>query len=248
MNNAPRLNDAHPTPCCKICGGETFVSFALPASKKTGHPIPDLPDDCPYFECRSCHFCFSTHLDNQSHTDIYGEDYWANQDPDWYGRVSETMRLVMFANSLARRAPDTMDVLDFGCGIGGFVDICRRSLQINAWGTDIIPPKVGGDFFLPQVDRRFDIIVSCEVIEHLPDPRASFESMRSWLKPGGAIAFQTAQYDPNGEKRDWWYVGPDNGHISLYARETFDFMYGALGGKHRALWRDYPGVQAWLFN
>ena len=47
--------------------------------------------------------------------------------------------------------------------------------------------------------------------------------------------------------RDWWYVGPDNGHISLYSREAFDYAFKELGGKERLMWRGYPGVQAWQF-
>lgn len=235
------------TPQCKICGGRTFTAFSLPVSKKTGHPIPNLPDDCPYFQCESCNFCFSTHLDNADHTVIYDENYWNNQDPDWFGRVGETLRLVLLANKLLNKIPYELEVLDFGCGIGGFVDLGRRSLQLDTWGTDIIPPKVGKEYFLPVVNRKFDIITSCEVIEHIPNPREVFTQIKSWLKPGGVFAFQTAQYDPNGEKRDWWYVGPDNGHISLYSREAFDVLYRDMGARERLLWRNYPGVQAWRF-
>lgn len=237
-----------PTPACKICGAPTIVKFALPVTKKTGHAIPELPDDCPYFECVRCKFLFSTHLDAADHTEVYGDDYWNNQDPDWYGRVSETLRLVLLANSLLRRAPYELEILDFGCGIGAFLDMAARSLQLEAWGTDIIPPKVGKERFLPQVDRKFDLIVSCEVIEHLPRPKETFRQLRSWLKPGGAIAFQTAYYDPIACGRDWWYVGPDNGHISLYSPATFDHLFADLGGARRTMWRGYAGLQAWVFD
>jgi SAM-dependent methyltransferase len=159
-----------------------------------------------------------------------------------------TLRLVLLANSLVQRAPDTLDVLDYGCGIGETIEYGRRNLQLNVWGTDIISPKVGKEFFLSTVDRKFDVIVSCEVIEHLPNPLETFHKVKSWLKPGGALAFQTAQYDPNGEKRNWWYVGPDNGHISLYARESFDKLFASLEGTQRVMWRNYPGVQAWRFD
>jgi SAM-dependent methyltransferase len=236
------------TPACKICGAPTVVAFSLPVAKKTGHPIPAAPDDCPYFECERCRFCFSTHLDAADHTEVYDEDYWNNQDPDWYGRVSETLRLVLLANSLLCRPPYELEILDFGCGIGGFVEMSRRSLQLDVWGTDIVPPKVGRERFLPVVDRQFDVIVTCEVLEHVPTPSATFRQLRSWLKPGGVLAFQTAEYDPNGEGRDWWYVGPDNGHISLYSRGALDHLYAELGGARRTAWRNYAGVQAWAFE
>jgi SAM-dependent methyltransferase len=235
------------TMACKICGAPSHETFRIPASKKTGHPIPDLPDDCPYYECSKCGFCFSTLLDSADHTTIYDESYWTGQDPDWYGRVSETLRLVLLANGLVQRPPDSLEILDFGCGMGTFVETCRRNLQLDAWGTDIIKPKFGADYFLPNVNRKFDIIVACEVMEHIPTPSETFRAIRGMLKPGGAFAFQTAEYD-RVSGRNWWYVGPDNGHISLYSRGALDSLFKQLGGRTRAMWRDYPGVQAWQFE
>ncbi len=232
---------------CKVCGAPAPETFRVPASKKSGHPFPDLPDDCPYYECTRCGFCFSTHIDDADHTEVYDDDYWENQDPDWYGRVSETIRLVLLANRLLGKQPDELEVLDFGCGAGTFVETCRKSLQLKAWGTDINPPKFGKEFFLPKLDRKFDIITACEVIEHIPTPRETLRFIRDHLVPGGVFAFQTAEYDrANG--RNWWYVGPDNGHISLYSRGALDWLFKELGGTDRLLWRDYPGVQAWQFG
>jgi SAM-dependent methyltransferase len=235
------------TVLCKICGGAASETFRIPKSKKTGHPIPDLPDDCPYYLCSECGFCFSTLLDGADHTALYDPQYWEEQDPAWHGRVSETLRLVLLANQLVQRPPDRLAVLDFGCGMGTFVETCRRQLQIDAWGTDIIRPKFGADYFLSEVNRTFDIIVACEVIEHIPTPVQTFQAIRRMLKPGGAFAFQTAEYDRE-TGRDWWYVGPDNGHISLYSRGAFDHLFRQLGGHSRVMWRDYPGVQAWRFD
>jgi SAM-dependent methyltransferase len=232
---------------CKVCGAPSPEAFRIPKSKKTGHPIPNLPDDCTYYLCSECGFCFSTLLDTADHTKIYDESYWTDQDPDWYGRVSETLRLVLLANQLVQRPPDRLEILDFGCGMGTFVETCRKNFQLAAWGTDIVKPKFGADYFLPKVDRKFDIVVACEVMEHIPTPAETFRAIRGMLKPGGAFAFQTAEYD-RVTGRDWWYVGPDNGHISLYSRGALDSLFKQLGGSARSMWRDYPGVQAWQFD
>jgi Methyltransferase domain len=234
---------------CKLCGSKAEFKFGLPRNKEAGGPIPDEPDDCPYFQCTSCFFLFTDAIDTEDHTKLYDETYWNTQDPAWYGRVTETLRLVLLANELLRRPGADLEILDFGCGMGSFVESGNKSLNMKVWGTDIIQPKLGQEWFLPDLkERRFDLITACEVIEHLPDPRNTFAYIRSHLKSPGVFAFQTAYWDPEILGRDWWYLGPHNGHISLYSAKSFDYVFRAMKGADRRLWNNYPGVQAWIFK
>ena len=245
---SPLHGTASPTQTCKMCRGVAHLTFGLPHNKRAGAPIPNEPDDAWYYQCESCEFLFTPVRDTHDHTEIYDDTYWANQDPDWYGRVTETFRLVALANELLQLRLEDLEILDFGCGMGAFVDMGRRSLQVNVWGTDIIKPKVGTEYYLRDLgDRKFDVITCCEVVEHFPDPRTTFDYIRQHLKSPGIFAFQTAQWSP-ALGREWWYLGPHNGHISLYSRGALDFTFRDMGGKARRIYRDYPGVQAWLFE
>ncbi len=233
---------------CKICGTSAPVSFRIPSGKRAGHPIPDAPDDCTYFECPRCRFCFTDLLDGADPAGVYDAEYWAHQDPDWSGRVTETLRLVVMAASLLGGDPSRLRVLDFGCGMGAFVAAARDKLQLETWGTDIVEPSLGREHFLPSPRKSsFDVIVACEVLEHLVFPVDALERAIAWLRPGGALAFQTAHYDPAVCGRTWWYVGPANGHVSLFSREALDALYRRFKGRSRLLWNGYPGLQAWRF-
>jgi SAM-dependent methyltransferase len=232
---------------CKIWGGDAVEKFRLPHAKRTGHPIPDLPDDCPYYECSRCLFLFANLLDAADHTEIYNDAYWNHQDPVLQGRVTEGLRMVMLANQLLQMPPYEIEILDFGCGMGAFIETCRTQLGLKAWGTDIVTPKFGTDYFLRPVERQFDLVFCVEVLEHLPNPVETLTYIKSLVRPGGAFAFQTAQWDPPALGRDWWYLGPANGHISLYSREALDHLFARLGGTRRVMWNDYAGTQAWAF-
>ena len=241
----PAAEEMGPPPC-KICGAPTRFAFAVPMAKETGHPFPDAPDDCPYWTCQRCEFCFTTAKDQEDHNSIYDLNaYWG--DPKDPGRCEQPFRLVTLAAMVGKKKPWEADILDFGCGTGNFIATGRDALALKVWGTDINRPSFGTDHFLPQVDRKFDIIVSCEVVEHLPDPVGTFRMIRGWLKRGGVFAFQTAYYDPRHCDRDWWYIGPKNGHISLYSAKSLDYLFKQLRGSRREMWNRYPGVQAWRF-
>jgi len=155
---------------------------------------------------------------------------------------------VLLANTLINKPPWELKILDFGCGMGTFVSAAREQLQMQIWGTDIVMPKFGREWFLPRVPRQgFDIVVACEVVEHLPDPLTTLKEVRSYLSRGGVFAFQTAYYDPASCGRDWWYIGPANGHVSLYSAASFEIIADTLAAKERRMWNDYPGLQAWRF-
>lgn len=248
-----RRRSAQPTSpsevACKICGAPTRVAFSLPHSKLTGQPIPDSPDDCPYYECTGCEFLFCTQHDGVDHTELYSDEYWATHDADWTGRVTQTLRLVMLANHLLGKDPSSLRVLDYGCGMGGFVESARRDLQMQVFGTDLIEPKLGREWFVPQPGKAaYDLVVACEVIEHLEQPMEAFAAIARMLRRPGAFAFQTAYYDPAACGRDWWYLGPANGHISLHSARSLEIAAQRLGVAQRRTWGGYPGVQAWLFR
>jgi SAM-dependent methyltransferase len=91
-------------------------------------------------------------------------------------------------------------VLDYGCGAGQIVKLLRRA-QVDAWGCDVF--YEGGDSsrlipeelrpfirrmsnnVIPYEDSKFDVVVSNQVFEHVPDMAAALREIARVLKPGG---------------------------------------------------------------
>lgn len=91
-------------------------------------------------------------------------------------------------------------MLDYGCGAGQIVGMLRR-MGINAHGCDVF--YEGGDYspdipesLRPFIQRMegtripcdagsFDIVLSNQVFEHVPDMRAETAEIARVLKPGG---------------------------------------------------------------
>jgi ubiquinone/menaquinone biosynthesis C-methylase UbiE len=105
-------------------------------------------------------------------------------------------------------------VLEVACGRGGFVcDLQRRGARVigcdfsasalrlskeklqRANGGRPARGLVQGDAQgLPFADASFDIVVSCETIEHVPDPWMAMREMYRVARPGGRLYLTTPNY------------------------------------------------------
>jgi ubiquinone/menaquinone biosynthesis C-methylase UbiE len=138
----------------------------------------------------------------------------------WHERVFEANREHEDASSpwyqLVREKIGSvagLRVLEVACGRGGFVrELARNGARVT--GCDfsfsalrvaraklddvrggVAATLVHGDAqCLPFADASFDLIVSCETIEHLPDVQAAIREMHRVARPGGKLFLTTPNY------------------------------------------------------
>jgi hypothetical protein len=114
--------------------------------------------------------------------------------------------------------------LDFGSGAGGWVEWLRA----QGWGAEGFDPYVMGCQGPPC--GQFAVVTALEVVEHLgPDTWAALSWMLTEkLAPGGVFYFRTQVW--SAEPVDsWWYVQPKAGHVSMWRRETMEYVARRFG-------------------
>jgi hypothetical protein len=128
--------------------------------------------------------------------------------------------------------------LDFGGGYGILVRLMRdkgydfslydpfgKGLFVPGLCEPVVERKTGGG------DARYGLITAFEVMEHVPDPMATFSLLFS---QGRNILFST-ELQPTGgqELSDWWYLSPETGqHLSFFTKGSLSHIASCIGARY----------------
>lgn len=129
-----------------------------------------------------------------------------------YDVISRVLKL-----ELKRTEGRKLTILDFGCG-GGWLskrlsefgtvtglDLADKAIEAAKTrypGIEFICLNASSTETTAFLQRKFDVIVSSEVIEHVTDKQNYIDNMLSLLSPGGLVILTT----PNGQFKDAWFV------------------------------------------
>jgi SAM-dependent methyltransferase len=129
--------------------------------------------------------------------------------------------------------------LDFGCGA---TSLLAKMLEEQGISCDYYDPIYHPNNL--DEDKKYDLIVSTEVFEHLHEPKEVFESLLKRLKEGGYLALQTQFHPNNIEEFKKWYYHQDPTHIVFFTAKTFrvlcegaDCVFVSDNGKNIVLLR-----------
>ncbi len=169
-----------------------------------------------YYHCEPCQYIFKSPLyyqDFSSQKERY--NLHTNHEED-LGYIAYFQRFLDF---VLPHIDMPKNALDFGCG--------RSSLLASL----LIKSGIDCDYYDPiyhpktlDESKKYDLIVSTEVFEHLHQPRKVFEDLIQRLTPKGYLAIQT-QFHPNDEEAfKNWYYHQDPTHIVFFRAETFKIL------------------------
>jgi trans-aconitate methyltransferase len=97
---------------------------------------------------------------------------------------------------------DIQEILDYGCGVDGYLPSRSESLKVRIDGFEVSPKTLDilrsrfpkSQFFDPrsfgESNNRYDLIVLSDVLEHLSNPKELLDCLTAKLKEGGQIWIQ----------------------------------------------------------
>jgi SAM-dependent methyltransferase len=153
-------------------------------------------------------------------------------------------------------------ILDIGCGTGRHTCAVYQEENVIAIGADINPEELreaknrlelhdrlgvhaGGKWglcltdtlCLPFNSRVFDIVICCEVIEHIRDHKTAVAELARVIKPGHFLVASVPRYWP--EKICWSlskaYRHEKGGHVRIYRKRDLIYLFSTAGFELRSM-------------
>lgn len=204
---------------CQICGAGTTME--APA----WHEDPTL-----VIIVRRCHDCGLVRIENNEwdYDELgYSENSTVGPRVGTPDRPGRELHMASLAVDLIER--HDLDVLVLGAGlsydwqhIAGLPDVGRVYVSDFDNLTDAPNFVAVGD-----ASRTYDVVIACEVIEHIGDPMTELGAVFDLVSPGGVFVGSTNLYDGTPLPRHWYPFIP--GHLSYHTGESLRRVAASRG-------------------
>lgn len=227
---------------CMLCGNDTFMPLFSPSKKDWSYDVVmcsecDLMYRNPNIIPEHLHVLY----DKVNYNNFLSGQY-SKKRQSKYKSVLASLKDLLPAK--IEKDQESLSVLDFGCGNGLALEV-MQDRGYETWGVDLSPESVESAKELLGHDRvwcgdpteiselegkKFDLITMWSVLAHLPRPIDTFEMLRSYLKPGGALLVFTVNANSLLVKRDHQnWNGFTRNHLAFYTPKTAELLFKKAG-------------------
>ncbi len=193
---------------CKICQGNT-VKIEIVKTLKI------------YHRCTTCDYIS---LDEKFHLkDVDEKKHYDNH----HNNLQSLGYVKMFENLIdeyiAPYENNINTVLDFGCGEGAVLPALleKRDLTCDRYDLFYFPKKI-------YETKKYSMIVSTEVFEHLSQPLEVMQKLVSHLKEDGYLLLMSSFHPCSDEEFIKWFYIQDSTHIGFFSIKTFEYIANML--------------------
>lgn len=158
------------------------------------------------------------------------------------------MRLALIGRMLREMPASAERFLEIGPGMGDlslhladrFPDAEGDLMDVSSHSQSVITPRIAGrprlhalhdDFRRLNRPAQYDLIVACEVFEHIDDDESAFAAVQALLKPGGHFIFSVPAFWSHWQASDQFA-----GHFRRYERAEIGEKFGRHGLHIDKLW------------
>jgi SAM-dependent methyltransferase len=225
--------------CCRTCGSTrvTRVGKLPDTSSFAGRRLAAQLPGGNLWHCANCGFAFrSPVMSADAYTDLYGGGGLNVWDLEQRRTDFDLIR-----NYLGTHVQRYENVVDVGCYTGQFLaslprEVVRYGVEPSIEAGRIAATR-GITILARTVDEfastpgLYDVIVACDVIEHVVNPLQFVLQLSRHLKPAGHLFVTTGNYDAwlwklTGAK-NWYCYYPE--HISFIGPRWLDRVQAELG-------------------
>ncbi len=195
---------------CKICGKETSELRSVKVKEK-------------YHKCSACGYIF---MDYSSYASFDEErERYLEHNNSYENEGYRTFLEAFLKKGVLPYGSNFQKALDFGSGPEPVLArIMREKHGIN---TDIYDLH-----FSPRrvyLNRKYDLIVSTEVLEHLKDPVAVLREISDCLMTGGMLSVMTLFHHQDDARFFNWHYRRDKTHIGFFTAKALELAGKSVG-------------------
>ena len=196
---------------CIICGSSTRII--------------NHPKTADFYYCSTCDFIAKDDqqlISKQQELQIYERHNNSIDDPVYVEYFNRFLKdaVFPFVNN---------GKLGFDFGSGPSPVLSQILKRDHDYQMDIYDP-----FYAPDktyIGKKYDLITSTEVVEHLSDSLMTFRLFVKLLKPNGVLAIMTLFHQQDDEAFLKWHYVRDHSHIAFYTAKTMAYIAKEVGLK-----------------
>ena len=225
-------------PPCIICNSSNVIKWTSASDKE----YFTSEETYTYYQCQECVCLYINPVPKNKLSQIYPNNYYSYDKKDsknFSQRGKEILDTIQF-RSLFKKMPkkNKYYVLDVGGGTGWMLDIAIRSTNLSIDSQIVDIDKKAGDvaklkghkYFCGTIDefnsqKKFDLILLLNLIEHVDNPQALLSKLEFLLSPNGIILLKTPNFDSLDAKlfkESYWGGLHCPRHWVLFSRSSLD--------------------------